>query len=44
MLMAFSREGMVWVWVFCSCLENDFLCPRKESALANLFYKLKIGL
>ena len=29
---------------FCLCLENGFLCPRKEFVLADLFYKLKIGL
>jgi hypothetical protein len=41
----FSVErGMVWVWVSCSCLKNGFMCPSNEFALADLFYKLKIGL
>jgi hypothetical protein len=38
-----ERE-MFWVCVFCLCLGNDFLCHWKESALVDLFYKLKIGL
>jgi hypothetical protein len=38
------ETGMFWVWVFCSCLGNGFLCHWKEFALADLFYKLKVGL
>lgn len=36
------EKGIVWVLVFCSYLGNRFLLPRKESALEDLFYKLKI--
>ena len=32
------KRGMFWVWIFCSCLGNGFLCHLKESALADLFY------
>jgi hypothetical protein len=38
------ERGMFWVWVFCSCLGNGFLCHWKEYALADLFYNLKIKL
>ena len=38
------ERGMIWVWIFCLCIENNFLCLWKESELANMCYKLKIGL
>jgi hypothetical protein len=39
-----SRGEWFGCGCFCSCLKNDFLCPWKEFELADLFYKLKIGL
>jgi hypothetical protein len=39
-----SRGEWLGCGCFCSCLKNGFLFHWNEFALADLFYKLKVGL